>query len=262
MIKELTKEQELDLQDTLNKWLDIGRSTERLNRHAVVKSITNLYKANGNKEPIFWFCDSPLQCLLIIHLFKGSIGGNLKDNLKDNLWNNLWSNLRSNLRDNLENNLRSNLGNNLRDKIKFENYFSGSQQCYWDVFYDFCNRIGVSYNNKDKELLNIWLEQSKECYWWFPFEQIVFCSERPVELHLKEKKLHNSTKPAISFADGYSLYFINGISVPSWIIEQPEQITIEKIEQEKDENIKAIMKNRIGFEKGEALTRYLNLVEK
>jgi hypothetical protein len=107
----------------------------------------------------------------------------------------------------------------------------------------------VPYNDKDKELLSLWIEQSKECYWWFPFENIVFCSERPIELNLdKDGKLHHNTKPAISFADGYKLYSIHGIIVPSWIVEYPEQITKEKIKQEKNETIKQIMFNRIGFD--------------
>ena len=286
MISNLTKEQELDLQNTINKWLDIGRSTERLNKPAVVKSITNLYKANGNKKPMFWFCDSPLQCSLAMHLFKNNLGNNLANNLlhnlRDNLANNLNNNLRNNLANNLENNLENNLRNNLRNKIannlrnnlennlesnirdmKFENYFGGSQWCYWNVFYDFCNKIGVPYNDKDKELLSLWIEQSKECYWWFPFENIVFCSERPIELNLdKDGKLHHNTKPAISFADGYKLYSIHGIIVPSWIVEYPEQITKEKIKQEKNETIKQIMFNRIGFDNNkETLERYLDLLE-
>ncbi len=282
-IEKLTLKQEKDLEITLEKWLTIGRSTERLDKTKSSNSINALYKINGNDEPFVWFCDSPFQCLLIIHLLKieNNLGNNLRSNLENNLvnnlvnnlWNNLVNNLRNNLRSNLENNLRNNLRdnlwNNLRDnlvnnlrnnlennlgsnlretKINFENYFGGSQYCSWKVFYDFCNKIGVPYSNKDKEILSLWIEEAKECYWWFPFENIVFLSERPIELHIsKEGKLHNNIGPSMKFNDGYCLYHINGLEVPSWIIEQPELITEEKIEIEENEEIKNIMLNRIGF---------------
>jgi hypothetical protein len=209
-IEKLTYEQEKELKTTLEKWLEIGRSTKRIDRIKSANAIKALYKVNGKQEPFIWFCDSPYQCLFIIHLLKSNLGNNLWINLENNLWinleNNLWinlennlrsnlrNNLGSNLRDNLENNLEnnlwnnlwSNLGNNLRDKIwnnlrdnhlvdakiNFENYFGGSQWCGWKVFYDFCNKIGVQYSKKDKEILSLWMEEASECYWWFPFEEM------------------------------------------------------------------------------------------
>jgi hypothetical protein len=292
-IEKLTYEQEKELKTTLEKWLEIGRSTKRIDRIKSANAIKALYKVNGKQEPFIWFCDSPYQCLFIIHLLKSNLGNNLWINLENNLWinleNNLRSNLRnnlgSNLRDNLENNLEnnlwnnlwSNLGNNLRDKIwnnlrdnhlvdakiNFENYFGGSQWCGWKVFYDFCNKIGVQYSKKDKEILSLWMEEASECYWWFPFERIVFLSDRPTTLNLnKYGQLHHNTEPAMVFADGYSLYYMNGVNVPSWIIENPEEITEEKIKEEDDENIKQIMLNRIGFGRDKTiLNNIYNLLE-
>ena len=148
-------------------------------------------------------------------------------------------------------------------KINFENYFGGSQWCGWKVFYDFCNKIGVQYSKKDKEILSLWMEEASECYWWFPFERIVFLSDRPTTLNLnKDGQLHHNTEPAMVFTDGYSLYYMNGVNVPSWIIENPEEITEEKIKEEDDENIKQIMLNRIGFGRDKTiLNNIYNLLE-
>jgi hypothetical protein len=53
-----------------------------------------------------------------------------------------------------------------------------------------------------------------------------------------------------------ALYSIHGTRVPQWIVENPEQITIEEIFKEKNAEIRRIMCERFGFRKfGEALIK-------
>lgn len=70
--------------------------------------------------------------------------------------------------------------------------------------------------------------------WWWPTRDFVMVCDRPVELHVEtaagSHRLHNSSGPAIRWADGWALYFWHGTQVPAELIETewgPEQILAE-----------------------------------
>lgn len=75
--------------------------------------------------------------------------------------------------------------------------------------------------------------------WCWVFDGGAVLSERPLELHMREtsaeiqlqsepalklKVLHNPTGPAVLYGDGTKCYFLNGIAVPAWLIEEPYDI--------------------------------------
>ena len=81
-----------------------------------------------------------------------------------------------------------------------------------------------------------------------------FCivSDRPEVLTVDaENRPHNDTGPFCRWRDGISLYAIHGVYVPRFVVENPEQITVEKIHAERNEELKRIMIERYG------LTRYV-----
>jgi len=126
----------------------------------------------------------------------------------------------------------------LGTESQIHNCFAGQQWCAWEISYDFCRQIGVKYTDEQNELLDIWIEQSWVCHWWWPFENAVIVSERPIVLNLdNEGRLHNATGPAIEYSDGWKLYFWHGVSVERDWIENPDSIdpnkcvTHENIEQ-------------------------------
>jgi hypothetical protein len=80
-------------------------------------------------------------------------------------------------------------------------------------------------------MLNLWLEQSQECHWWFPFKNIVFASDRPYVTKIDERgRLHSTSDMAIKYLDGWGVYAMHGVRVPAYVIEDPIKITVEKIE--------------------------------
>jgi hypothetical protein len=84
-----------------------------------------------------------------------------------------------------------------------------------------------------------------------------FCiiSDRPEILLVDERnRPHCDTGPFCKWRDGSALYSIHGTMVPEWIVENPEQITIEEIFKETNAEIRRIMCERFGFRKfGQAL---------
>ena len=86
-------------------------------------------------------------------------------------------------------------------------------------------------------------EKASTAGWWWPFKDFVMVSERPIEVHLEEigprgfgsHRLHCETGPAISWSDGYALYFWHGVRVPEWVIVSP---SVELINGEKNSEVR------------------------
>lgn len=96
----------------------------------------------------------------------------------------------------------------------------------------------------------------KSACWWWPHTDFLVVSERPQEIHREltdpnvtrgwnSHRLHNESGPAVSFR-GLKIYYIHGVQVPEYVVEQPELITPEKIDQESNAEVKRIMINIFG----------------
>ncbi len=53
-------------------------------------------------------------------------------------------------------------------------------------------------------------------------------------------------RPSHRWRDGWSLFHVHGVGVPGWIITNPEQITVAKIDAEQNAEIKRVMIERMG----------------
>ncbi|HMJ10600.1 MAG TPA: hypothetical protein VK524_04290 [Polyangiaceae bacterium] len=76
-----------------------------------------------------------------------------------------------------------------------------------------------------RELLAEWdaLQRASGC--WFPFERVVFCSERPLQIQLDDsRRLHGERGPAQEFRDGHAVYAWHGVGVPPEWIERRETL--------------------------------------
>ena len=83
------------------------------------------------------------------------------------------------------------------------------------MFYAFCGEIGVRYTTDEKQLLDLWLRQSRSMHWWFPYEGIVLASERHTEVHVDDRgRLHSPRGMACAYSDGWGVYSWHGVIVP------------------------------------------------
>lgn len=95
--------------------------------------------------------------------------------------------------------------------------------------------------------LDLWIEQSKSCHWWFPYNGIVLASERHNVVSKDERgRLHSVSGPACGYSDGWGVWAIHGVRVPRYIIQEPTTITVEQIESEKNVEVRRIMMDRFG----------------
>lgn len=57
---------------------------------------------------------------------------------------------------------------------------------------------------------------------------------------------HCDSGPSHRWRDGWSLYHVHGVRVPANIIEQPESITVQRIENESNAEVRRVMIERYG----------------
>jgi len=272
-IEKLTPEQEAELPLFRQRYLDIALGGGRIDRLELESAMSDAYAVIGKDAPKLFIFDSPVECMMAIKIFQlgkdKELGDNLRDNLRDNLGPNLWANLRANLGDNLGDNLRDNLWDNLRanlwanlwdnlrdnlranlwdnlganlranlgdQKIWNPNFLWGSQDLYWIAWFRFAQKIGCNFAPIDVERLDIMERISTQCEWWWPFEGIVFVSQRPLVVRKDEQgRLHGEYKPALEYAGGYNLYAWHGTNLPDdWVINRE---TIDPAEILKCENV-------------------------
>ena len=106
------------------------------------------------------------------------------------------------------------------------------------------------FNRHETAELNIWLELGRNASAYSFFEGVCLVSERPRILSCDERgRLHHPSTAALSFADDHDIYSWFGVTCPKEIIEEPEKITIAKIESEQNAEIKRILVDRFGVEK-------------
>jgi hypothetical protein len=70
----------------------------------------------------------------------------------------------------------------------------------------------------------------------------VIITPRPAALHRDEQgRLHNTEGAAILYPDGWGVYAVHGVRVPSDIIESHASITVERIDTEANAEIRRVM---------------------
>ena len=103
-----------------------------------------------------------------------------------------------------------------------------------------------------KKLEGLWLI-CKSAGWFLPHEKICWVSERHCVVRQDDRRrIHCEDGPAIAYPDGWAIYAVHGVRVPWDIIENPESITIDRIDAEKNAEVRRVMMERYG------LARYLD----
>ncbi len=84
----------------------------------------------------------------------------------------------------------------------------GSFEAYWVATWAFiAEQLPVT---KD-ELASIAIEIVDTCGVYWTFEDLVVMTPKPIAIHMKDKKLHNSIGPALEYPNGDAVYAIDGV---------------------------------------------------
>lgn len=138
--------------------------------------------------------------------------------------------------------------------ISWHGWVGGTPWISWGAFTSFFRDVCNLHLDGDLwERDRAYTEVKESCFYFWPNSRFVIICDLPKEIH-REKvgtggwgshRLHNEKGPALR-CDGWSLYMIHGVRVPPYVVEAPEKITVEKIKEEKNVEVRRIMRERFG----------------
>ena len=132
--------------------------------------------------------------------------------------------------------------------LVFYESFGGGNACEAEIIHNFARRMGIVFNQEASRQIDLLLEQASTCHWWFPFEEVVLASERPMANHLDDQGgLHNLTGPALTYADGWVLWALRGIVVSKEVVQKFDQLTAGEIANEKNAELRRVLIEVLGL---------------
>ena len=272
MINKLTSEQEKQLQVYRDKWVTIGLSTNRIDRKVASENfmIFNKIVLGKEKRPIIIFMNSPLTAwiatLLLYDWFyiknNTQVESQVESQVRSQVGSQVWSQVesqvesqvRSQVRSQVESQVRSRVWSQVESQVRSQNknfvypYLCGNFDSSYFSFYNFCNEVlKIKFDNQKK--WNSYLKTS-DVNLIYPFDDFWVVSEKPTNIKIVNSVLHNEKGAAIFYADGFSIYSLNGVKVPQWLVETPaEKIDPTLALKETNADIQREIIRKIGAER-------------
>lgn len=284
MIEELTKEQEAKIPEYVEKYTKIGLSTDRIDRKKITENVNVFYEKilDREKPKKTLFFESPRSAWLAICVMKYAekfvkheienmtIGqtvfddnGNFEitEDMLAYLGKDAWHEIFNIVSPEIERMLVDNGSNknfvevikhqaiiNFKGKVYLEYvepYIEGAFESYIFAYYDyFHNELDIEYEVMD--LYKIWKKTLGHDRMWC-FDDYCIISEKPILIKINNEKLHCEDGPAIEYADGFSLYSLNGVRVPEKIVMlSADEITADMILKEQNVEIRREIVRKIG----------------
>jgi len=232
LIEKLTPEQEARYPEFIKKWTDIGLCTKPANRELAEEGVREAYRNAGLDEPKIVWCDSPLSMALTRSVIKQFAEGiDIGAGVRASVWDSVWDSV------------RDSVWVSVRASVRASVY--GQHDANWLAFYDFFSEV-CGLEKQTKKLTGLW-KVAKNAGWFLPHEKICWISERHTVVSKDDAgQLHNESGPAVLYPDGFAIYKIHGVTVPAFVIENSEQITVDVIEAEQNSEVRRCMIDRYG----------------
>ena len=238
-IEKLTPAQNSRFAEFVARWTKIGLSTEPADRKRAERGIEMAYQIAGLKSPKFVWCDSPLRMAIaysgvnktasvrasVVDSVRDSVRDSVGDSVGNSAWNSAW------------NSVRDSVG----DSVGASGY--GQHDAGWLCFYEFVREV-LGLKSQTEKLSGL-TEIAKSAGWFIPCAKTCFVSERHSILNLDSRgRLHCDDGYAFGYPDGWGDYFWHGTRVDRAIVLHPESITIEKIANGANAELRRIMLER------------------
>lgn len=209
-ITELTSEQRELLDVYRDKWTEFGLNKDKADKEKCIEAARMIYNAQNLPFPTrYHFCKSPVEAAHLAVKLSEEYG--IKLTLKDAMAQQLY----------------------------------GNHDAPWLSFFDYVYNV---LNIKCVEPILGHIELAKHCGRWSPYSENIIFQDRPTVIEFdNEKRLHCDTGPALAYGDGTEVFIIHGVNVPREVVMEPEKITVEMINNERNAEIRRIMLEKYGF---------------
>jgi hypothetical protein len=279
--KALTPEQTAALSGYRARWASIGRSTEPADRGAAEDGVRLGYRAAGFRPParLVW-CESPVALSHLTCQASRTDGPNLKSAIVDRLRRQVALRVGRRVDKRVQAAVESavsptdtlvasaadavmqsaaQVNASLLERIRrgrsllspwslrallgwqgFRHNAIGQHDLSWLATYDYYRNV-LGLIAETEPLLGL-TQMATGLGWAQPHEHTCWLADRPNLLRGDTSgRLHDASGPALRFADGWSVWAWKGVEVPSWVIEQPEQITLASIDLESNVQVRRCM---------------------
>ena len=242
----------------INLFFDNVRNKRGIDKPAFEEGIKWLYNDLLEKPtPKIIYCDGWLSCLLAIAILKNknlikkswdSVGDSVGDSVWDSVRASVWDSVGAPVWDSVKASIGDSIGDSVRDSVRdsvneYSSYIDLSNYG-WVSFYDFFEKINLLDNFNFKQYKKLIRSNVFNAY---EYENYVFAIQPPVYIETNlAGRLHSTTQAAVQFRDGSEYYFINGRSIPAWIVNDKSSITKERFMKETDADIKGAIYESIG----------------
>lgn len=94
------------------------------------------------------------------------------------------------------------------------------------------------------------LELARTGVAFMAFDGLAIMLDRPIAVGFDEAgRLHHGDGPALQYPNGTALWFDHGVELPSYVITDPDAITVERIDAQRNAEVRRVMTERFGPER-------------
>jgi hypothetical protein len=249
-ITELTQEQKEKMPEYVNKWINIGINTDRLDPTVTRKTIDGFRKLIG--------LDVDVPLLIVKNPIEGWVASVLAtQNVK---FEDIFAEMQ----------LVFNGNPKKRDIPKATlPWQTGSFFASSFSFYDYMLEVvGVEFTADLWAKYKTW-EATSQLGCIYPLKHMTIVSEKPLEIHLNEARvLHRDGGPALVY-DGmgdFAVHSLNGVRVPAWLAEtDAEALKLDQYHSISNADVRAEFVRKVGIERfldsGKLVDSYKNYDE-
>ena len=171
---------------------------------------------------------------------RGSVWASVGDSVRASIWDSVGAPVGASVWDSVRGSVWDSVGDSVNE---YSSYIDLSNYG-WVSFYDFFEKINLLDNFNFKQYKKLIRSNVFNAY---EYENYVFAIQPPVYIETNlAGRLHSTTQAAVQFRDGSEYYFINGRSIPAWIVNDKSSITKERFMKETDADIKGAIYESIG----------------
>ena len=129
----------------------------------------------------------------------------------------------------------------------------------WAAWYEFADEVcQVEF---DKNKFNRFTKFVENIHYSIAFDETIYISQKPEELHYEGDRLHADLKPAIKYKDGFGVYALNGVLVPEEMVMTPaDELSMEYYKTISSADIRTEFIAKVGihrmFEHGKKIDSY------
>ena len=175
---------------------------------------------------------------------KDSVKASVKDSVKASVKDSVKDSVMDSVRDSVEASVKASVWDSVRDSVNEYSSYIDLSNYGWVSFYDFFEKINLLDNFNFKQYKKLIRSNVFNAY---EYENYVFAIQPPVYIETNlAGRLHSTTQAAVQFRDGSEYYFINGRSIPAWIVNDKSSITKKRFMKETDADIKGAIYESIG----------------